>query len=400
MAIRIFANIKPQILIWARESSGFTQEEVSTSIKQSLEVVIAWENGSAAPSIPQLRDLANLYKRPLSVFYLQEVPTGFMVISDFRRASPDAPRHFSPELTQEIRIANQRRMLAIEMLADIGAEPLQELGFKISMQQSPEDAGLKMREYFGISLTEQPYRSDTTGRSGLRLWREQIESAGVLVFQTIRIASEEASGFALAYAEMPVIVINRKDAPVRRLFSLLHELAHLGLRRSGVSELDVDSQRPPEDKYLEVFCNQVAASALMPEAIFRSDATITEHGNAEVWDDAEIGSIAGKFGVSKETAVRRLLTLGITSNKFYLTKRDQYRAEYKAIKELDAYSRVKKEMKRNMPQEALSNYGKRFLQIVFQNYYQDRLTLSEVSGYLGLRTAHVAALEHKLEATR
>ncbi|PPC97167.1 XRE family transcriptional regulator [Methylotenera mobilis] len=399
MAIRIFANIKPEILIWARQSAGFSQEAVAASIKQTLDTILSWESGDSAPSIPQLRELATLYKRPLSVFYLQEVPMGFMVISDFRRTSPESPRKFSPELTQEIRIANQRRMLAKEMLTDIGSEESIAFNFSISIQDSPEQAGLKMREYFGLSTTEQPYRSDTSGRTGLTLWRELIEKAGVLVFQSIRIASEEASGFALAYPELPVIVINRKDAPVRRLFSLLHELAHLGLRKSGVSDLEVDSPRPLEDKALEAFCNGVAASALMPESIFKLDSVVLRHGQSITWDDAEIAHIAGKFGVSREAAVRRLLTLGLTNNDFYNTKREQYRQEHIEKKDQEKHSYVSAPIKRNMPQETLSNYGRRYIDLVFQNYYQDKLTLSEVSGYLGIRTNHVLALGHKLGAS-
>ena len=398
MSKRVFANIKPEILIWARESAGFSRENVASISRLSVDTIIAWENGTDSPSIPQLRSLASLYRRPLSVFYLQEVPLGFMVVNDFRRTTQEHPRKFSPELTQEIRIANQRRELALEMQADIGEKPLN-LTFSISMKVDPEDAGIQLRECFGISGTEQPYRSDKTGRTGLTLWRESIEARGVLVFQTMRLSSDEASGFALAYGELPVIVVNRKDAPVRRLFSLLHELAHLGLRATGVSDLEVDSPRPPEDKELEVYCNRVAASALMPQSIFLADTVIKAHERSTSWQDDEISHIASKFGVSKEAALRRLLTLGLTSQDFYVEKRKKYREEYLAKKEQEARSTAGIEMKRNMPQEALSNYGRRYVDLILQNYYQDRLTLSEVSGYLGLRVNHVVALGHKLGAS-
>ena len=50
-------------------------------------------------------------------------------------------------------------------------------------------------------------------------------------------------------------------------------------------------------------------------------------------------------------------------------------------------------MKRNMPQETVSNFGRRLVNMVLDNYHQDRLTLSEVSGYLGLKVKHVPRLE-------
>lgn len=396
MAIRVLAKVKPEILIWARESAGLTQAEAALAIHQSQDTLISWENGTDSPSIPQLRGLSNLYKRPLSVFYLQEPPRGFMVISDFRRISPEKARRFSPQLTQEIRVANQRRELAKELLEDLGEQP-NKFTFRLSMQSNPEEAGLLMREYLGLSRTEQPFKRDSPGRRGLNLWKGLIEQAGVLVFQTMRIPSDEASGFALAYEDLPVVVINQKDAPVRRLFSLLHELAHLALRKSGVSDLDVESPRPPEDEVLEVFCNRVAASALMPENIFLQDATIQEHGASPIWNDAEIAALSARFCSSREAVVRRLLTFNRTSRTFYLEKRKQYQQEYIAKKEREVVI-PRGDMRRNMPQEAISNYGLPLVGLVLQHYHQDRLTLSEVSGYLGLRTHHVFALQQKLGA--
>ena len=50
-------------------------------------------------------------------------------------------------------------------------------------------------------------------------------------------------------------------------------------------------------------------------------------------------------------------------------------------------------MKRNMPQETVSNFGKRLVNMLLDNYHQDRMTLSEISGYLGLKVKHVPKLE-------
>lgn len=101
-----------------------------------------------------------------------------------------------------------------------------------------------VRDFLGLSMSDmEAYRGDASERKGLSSWRQRIENAGVLVFQAARITSEEASGFALAYDVLPTVVINRKDAPVRCLFSLAHEFAHLALRKSGVSDLDIDAMR-------------------------------------------------------------------------------------------------------------------------------------------------------------
>jgi len=398
MSKRVLAKVKPEIMRWARESGGFSLTEAADGLNKSDETLTDWEQGTASPTIPQLRDMARLYKRPLGVFYLQEVPTGFQVLSDFRRLPGNQPRHFSPELTQEIRIANQRRELARELSEDLGEEvKLFDLSF--GLNEDPEVAGQLMCEYLGISTTDMAeYWGDATGRNGFNWWRRRIEDAGVLVFQTTRIASEEASGFAIAYDVLPTVAINRKDAPVRRLFSLVHEFVHLALKRSGVSDLDIDAMRPPDDSAIEVFCNRVAAAAIMPKKVFLIDGVVTGHGPGMDWTDTDIKSLAKRYNASREAILRRLLTFNRTSREFYEAKRAAYAEEFRLQKIKDREAKTQDPIRRNMPQEVLSNFGRPFVEMVIDSYRQDRLTLSEVSGHLGLRTHHVQKLQSKLEA--
>ena len=149
MAKRVFAKVRPEILRWARESAGVTLAGAADSLDLDEEVLASWESGdSGKPSIPQLRKLASLYKRPLSVFYLQSVPVGFQVVSDFRRPS-ESSGPFSPELTQEIRFAHQRRELALELLADLG-ETARKFTADASLVEDPEVVGQRLRKYLGI----------------------------------------------------------------------------------------------------------------------------------------------------------------------------------------------------------------------------------------------------------
>jgi Zn-dependent peptidase ImmA (M78 family)/transcriptional regulator with XRE-family HTH domain len=394
----VFANVKPEILLWARESAGFSLSETAIAMGKSEDALSSWEEGVAAPTIPQLRKLSQLYKRPLGVFYLQEVPKGFQVISDFRRLPSGQPRHFSPALTQEIRVAHQRRELALELLSDLDEEQ-KPFGLSFELTIDPEIAGQMVREFLGFSMTDMDaYPGDASGRKGFNAWRQRIENVGVLVFQAARIPSDEASGFALAYDVLPAVVINRKDVPVRRLFSLAHEFVHLALRKSGVSDLDIEAKRPAEDSNIEVFCNRVAAAALMPAQIFIAEPTIAAHGTAMSWTDEEIATLANRYNVSREATLLRLLTLDRTTRNFYQAKRNEYAEEFRRNKMLERDSSPSKPIPRNMPQEALSNFGRPFVEMVLGSYYQDRLTLSEVSGYLGLRTQHVEKLQSKLGA--
>jgi Zn-dependent peptidase ImmA (M78 family)/transcriptional regulator with XRE-family HTH domain len=392
MANRVFAKVKPEVLEWARESAGFDMPRAAQGIGIAEARLAEWEAGGSAPTIPQLRSLATLYKRPLSVLFLQAVPIGFQVLSDFRRPQAAGQARYSPELTQEIRIAHQRRELARELLSEVGdATPTVKV--QLALDANPEDGGKTVRDMLKISEAAlNKFGGDAEGRSALNFWRTAIEQAGVLVFQSTRVETNEASGFALAYPELPVIVINRKDPPTRRLFSLLHEFAHVLLQQSGVSDLNVDISKPAAQPAIEFFCNAVAAAALMPRELVLRDPIVAAHGGDHEWADVEIAPVAKRFGVSREAMIIRFITLGRTNWAFFQRKRLQYADEYQRQKERQAAA-PKEPIPRNMPQEALSNFGRPFIGLVMGNYFLDRLTLSEVSGYLGLRTKHVEKLQ-------
>jgi Zn-dependent peptidase ImmA (M78 family) len=216
----------------------------------------------------------------------------------------------------------------------------------------------------------------------------------VLIFQAIDIDTEEACGFAISSDELPVIVINRKDAVPRRTFSLLHEFAHLMLGVSGVSDLDVEDDRPPEDQRIEVFCNNVAAAALIPRDDLLSDPRVAEKPLAFAdWDDNEIADIARGFGASREAVLRRLLRLERTTAEFYGRKRAQYLAEFQANRARQKQQAEAREIKRNMPLETVSNFGRPLVRLVLDHYQQELITLSEVSGFLGIKTKHIPRLE-------
>jgi Zn-dependent peptidase ImmA (M78 family)/DNA-binding XRE family transcriptional regulator len=392
MAARVKALITPALITWARETAGFSIAEVAEKLDIGVETLTAWEtpNDEATPSIPQLRKLAALFKRPLAVFYLPNAPSKFAVMRDLRRLPGTGPRHYSPALQLEIRAAAERRELALDLAADLDEE-LPKFTLKADVKEDSERVGQRIREALGVTDDLQKNWRDADGRTGFNAWRSRIENTGTLVFQTTAIESEEASGFAIFADASPVISVNRKDALTRRTFSLLHEFAHLMIRVSGVSDLETDAMRPPEDQTIEVFCNQVAAAALMPKDSLLAEPGVAEQGlRSDAWTDAQISDLARRFNVSREAVLRRLLTFDRTTNDFYTRKRAQYIAEYQAQR---ARQREQtKEIKRNMPQETVSHFGKPLVRMLLNNYWQDRMTLSAVSGYLGLKVKHIPNL--------
>lgn len=84
------AGVKPEIFRWARKSVGLTVTDVADMLKRRPEEVEAWEDGSAAPTYPQLEKLAyQIYKRPLAIFFLPSPPEESLPQREFRTL-PDA----------------------------------------------------------------------------------------------------------------------------------------------------------------------------------------------------------------------------------------------------------------------------------------------------------------------
>lgn len=353
------ANITKAVLVWARNQAGYSQEDVARKIPVKVGRYQIWENpdDGLKPTIKQLRKIAKIFKRPVSLFYLSEPPEGFQPMRDFRRLPGDGLRFYSPALLHEMDLAQQRRNLAIELFQDVGEE-LDEFTMTASLEEDPEALGARIRQELGITFFDQTQwrRNDMLGP--FKAWRRALEAKNILVFQMGSVDREEVNGFALAEKVLPIIAVNRNDAPNRRTFSLLHEFVHILLKLSGASDLDVDATRPPEEQKVEVFCNHVAAAALMPREEVLGLPVVQAHpGRSTNWNDEDIREAGDLLGVSRDAFLRRLLTFDRTTKAFYEAKRKQYNQEFleEMEKRRKQYRESGKLFRKNPPQDVLSS---------------------------------------------
>ncbi len=394
------ADINKEVLAWARDAAGYSLEEAARKIGIRTERYTAWEDveDELLPTIKQLRKTAQVFHRPVSVFYLPEPPTTFQAMRDLRRLPGDGIRTFSPALRYEMELAQQRRELALELYGEIG-EQISELTTSISLSDDPEEAGHSVREMLRVTFANQVEWGHQGGLATFHGWRQLLEGIDILVFQMSRVDWDEVSGFAVAETRLPVIAVNRRDAPSRRTFSLLHEFAHILMRMSGASDLEIDASRPPEEEKIEIFCNRVAAATLVPERqLLDLDIVKSHPGRSTAWTDDSLRTGARFFGVSREAFLRRLLTYGRTTNSFYLEKRKQFIEEFTVSRELKrkSYKESEREFRRNPAQDTFLELGKPFVRLVMDSIRQDIITLNEASGYLGnLRIRHFDKLEQR-----
>lgn len=383
------ALIRPELLIWARDSAGYSVADVARKARVSPERLDAWERGEQQPTVNQLRKLANIYKRPLAVFYLSEPPKTFDALRDFRRLHGRPPTSMSPELRLEIRKAWQRRDLAIELFEQLDEEPPL-FQSDITHFSSPEEVATRIREMLGIT-----YEHQITWRpshDALRQWRLAFESLGVLVFQATGVGVSEMRGFAISELPLPTVVVNIQDAPVARIFSMLHELTHVLLNEGSLCDFRDSPSRADEERRIEQFCNYVAGAALVPAEYLLLEPDVRSVSQPSDWADEKIRSLARKYGTSREVILRRLLILGLTTEEFYREKRREY------LEQAEEYKKRKKEEGGFAPPPvvALASSGSLFTRLVLDNYYRETLTAGDVSDYLGVRLKHLPSIELSL----
>lgn len=382
------ALVKPDLLIWARESAGFTVEEAAKKAQVKPETLARWERDEARPSITQLRKLANIYKRPLAVFYLPEAPRTFDAMHDFRRLPGEVAGKQSPELRRAIRQARLRRQVALDLYKELEGDP-PDFTLVATLNDDPEVVGEGVRAFLGISYDDQTrWRGDY---DAFNVWRSSLEAHGVIVFQVEDVDTKEMRGFSISEAPLPAVVLNVSD-PVRpRIFTMLHEAVHLGLRDGGLCDLDDEQNRPPEELRAEVFCNHAAGAALVPRARLLAEPEVTGQTRATGWSDADIEALASRYRISREALVRRLVLVGRTTNDFYLRKRKQYSQEYLAW----AQERASREEGGFAPPDtmAVSTAGRLFTRLVLDGYAREVITASDVSDYLEIRLKHLPKIE-------
>ena len=181
MAKRIPALVEPPVLVWAREAAGYSRAEVAERLGKDVAVLESWEDGADRPLMGQLRKLADIYKRPLSDFYLPAPPHEKPIPHDFRREPGAVAMVYSPALRRQLRLARERRELALTLYEDLGEAPPPVLKESITLAADPESIGLRIRKILGVEFEEQHRWGD--GYDAYNAWRRPLEAIGVLVFQ-------------------------------------------------------------------------------------------------------------------------------------------------------------------------------------------------------------------------
>ena len=385
MAKSVKALITPEVLKWARERRIRLEiDHAAKKLKVEPERLEAWENGTEQPTFAQLKNIAKLYKTHISIFYLSEPPTDFQPLTDYRVL----PKQLATDEEQVYRLnANiievfERRETLIE-LYELLEEPPPEVALNVDMHENPGQAAQKITEFLEFNRAHLQRANDPY--AALKFWKQTVEAKGILVCQTsvnthLSVELETVRGFCIAQNPFPVIVVNPKDSPYGRIFTLIHELVHIALGESVIQNTGFEEANPAGLDTIEVFCNEVAAEVLVSENELL--AIVVLHTL-----EADLPKISKHFHVSPEVIMRRLQILKRISLRKYQTYRNNQLKKYKDAPKRDSghlpYSN-----------RLLNASGEHFARTAFTAYYEQKITRAELASVLSNSdTKHLAKIE-------
>ena len=377
-------KVEPSVLKYARYCSGFDISEATKKIGIKEEQLISLEKNQGEVSIAKLEKMANTYKMPLPYFLLDKIPHDVVLPKDFRIIYKSERTGFSPKVMLAIRKARYVQFIIQE---------LDEGSFKYNFRQVElSDNVEKVASYFRtilkVSAEEQSKWSNSS--VALRNWKDAVEKLNLLVLQQ-SLPQDDVDAFSLADQEPYIIVLNSSEHENRRIFSLFHEVGHMLLHRSGICTPDNLSRNSFEYIKIEKFCNQFAASFLVPYEAFVEDPIVEKLKRIpfKEWSDRDIREISEHFKVSQEVVYRRLATIGTLSESRYEQKREELLSDFKE------YSKGKKKKKIVVPQyrKIISQNGRTYVTFILEKLHANRITLASAADYLDTNSRHISNVE-------
>jgi Zn-dependent peptidase ImmA (M78 family) len=286
----------PNILREALQARRLTPAQLSERLEIPVGRLLK-EMDRADPSQAFINLVAKELGLPPFAFYMSKLPPTKEAIPDFREENP-VPGSNDRTTIEAIKLAEGIQ----NTLVHLDAPKTRKLPrFTATTDNDIDKFGREMRNEFDLSFEDQRDAKDS--RAYYVTVRKKIEDRGVVVLQD-SFPREDGSGFCLAHDHHPVVVVNsNKQTRARRNFTLAHELAHVLMGRTGISDPFVRRNA------IEQRCNRFAGSFLVPgdcvHALMRTNHIVDDP------DTDDVKAAARRLKISQEATVLRLEQLGI-----------------------------------------------------------------------------------------
>jgi Zn-dependent peptidase ImmA (M78 family)/transcriptional regulator with XRE-family HTH domain len=305
-------TLNPNVLQWARKRAGLSEETLAKKIGVHLGLLKEWETTGSIP-LAIVEKLAEKTRTAFGFLFLPEPPHPSLPIADFRCVKGGHPTVASDDLLDVIYSAQLKQNWYREYLIANGAKPLPFVG-KASIKTPTKEVADDIRSTFniGFALAESAADSDEAWRNTI----EATEAGGILVLCSGHVAGftnrtldvDEFRGFAMADKYAPLVFINGADAAAARFFTLAHEIAHIWIGETGISNLE---RTYADGNTIETYCNNVAAEVVLPLS------ELADRWRGGKNDTGEVDRLSKRYKISRLVVARRARDAGFFTAEKY-----------------------------------------------------------------------------------
>jgi Zn-dependent peptidase ImmA (M78 family)/transcriptional regulator with XRE-family HTH domain len=384
------AYITPKVLKWARESARMSEKAGADKVPVPVEKLKEWEEGISQPTIKQAQKLAKAYRRPFALFFLPEVPRDFQYLQDFRRKTATPLGTASIFIIREIQ---QKQAWIRDVFEETNETKLPFVG-RFSFRSDPIKVAHDILDTLNINPSK--YSTDTP----IKEWIDKAESKGIFISRTsfihsrLKLDSREIQGFSIADPYAPFIFVNSEDWNAPQLFTLIHELAHIWIAESGISN-EIEPEVKDRDKLhpVELFSNEVAANVLMPLELMQDLNAAVFNSGREVFKASKV------LGVSSFAFLYRALTLKKITLDRYRRLKEEAEIDFHAFLQYEEKKKAKMKEQKGGPNPYLLRLNKNsrlFTQIVLDAFRGGSIEPTQASSLLNTQINNFPKLEAQI----
>ena len=403
MQARRAEGVNPRAFRWARTSMGLPLNTaakrigLSSSKSQSnSDKLLAFENGKAVPTQTQLIKIAHVYRRPLIYFYLDEPPPPEDTGVDFRAAPSRTSVQSNAILQCIVRDMHARQGIVKSLIEDDGDTAVLQYVGALTDAVSVTEAVAFIQRLLSVSAADQDSRGLTKADKEFQTLREKVEDLSTFVILAGNLGSHHTDidesvfrGFVLVDEIAPFIVINEHDAVNAQAFTLIHELVHICLGKSGISGPPLayeDSAGGNEG--VEKFCNDVASEVLLPSEELNPVQRISSLEDAKTI----VRERAQSNAVSEPLVAYRLWRESLIDNETYSKLVHTYKERWRQAKDSKREINKKKDSGPSHFTMRRHRLGSGLINSVNRWYQSGELTPTKAGKVLGVKPMSVSKL--------
>jgi Zn-dependent peptidase ImmA (M78 family) len=371
-----YVPINGEVLEWAMEQAGVNDVELAERCGTTPDVVADWREGELHPTKTQFNQLVARLRRPSGIYFLAEAPEDDPVIRAFR----------GPPGSQRARTLTDAEVRALQT-----AERLQKVARWVRGHRGDAEVAIPRvapdAPVSGLALTRahrflewrvnDQFAASSTPEAA-RLLRQRLESVGVLVLH-FSMKREGCRGFSLYDDVAPVIAVNSAYTTGARIFSYLHEYAHLAHGAGSIC-----SKLP--DSNLERRCEGFAAAFLMPKAALERYIDDSFGEGATIGTTSEVARIARRFKVSLRAAAYRLERINRARSGLY----------HRVDKDADFKGGSGYSQDTGAPAIRLREWGAGYAELLFEAERRGLLGRTDVLEYMNLSNGELSDLRARV----